>query len=282
MALGIVLSMLYIWLAFRLYQQRQITSYRAFLLSGYGYIVLSALYSGWLHAGSGLLGAADPVHATTILSAWLLLALLVYDTAAAEIWVSSQSVAIVTVLLASTIAIGQMRAQDGETSVQDAKLVALADKIGLGNLAQSDGLVPIDLPSGWADLATYAKQSRVGFYSRDWLRDAGSVIFDPQARDDSFCMGMFDRIETTSLGERLQGWATLQSHSGTVLITVVDRNGSTVGYGINGEIRMDVATAIPETARNTGWTAFARPAAGPLTAYVYANGKFCRLPSPQT
>lgn len=263
------------WMTVRLYLRKQITPYRLFLIGGYGFVVLSGLAAMSGRAWFGPAAAAMSRYTTGPLLAWVLLAFLAFDVladSARRQWVVFGSVAMAT-LLASY----QYHVRDDSSYLYDWKLAVLAHKIGLDRPDLDALLFPAEAHDHFTSLADFAAQNGVALYGRGWLRDAGSVVYRPDARDSSWCRGSFDGTETGKNGLVARGWAYSSQNSRNMLVVLTDAAGKTVGYGVTGKGRPDVAAQIGRDARVSGWIGFVQPVAGPLTAYAYYSGRFCLL-----
>jgi peptidoglycan/LPS O-acetylase OafA/YrhL len=276
---GALTFLLSCWLIIDLYRTKRITSYRAFLIGGYGFVVLSALaaMSGRAYFGpeAGMLSR----YTTGPLLAWTLLALLAFDVARSE---SARTATIVlSALIATAIVPFQRHVKDDNSYLYDWKLAILAHKIGEDRPELDALLFPADAHGHFSDLATFAERHHVALYKKGWLRDAGEVQYTPSKRDDSICQGSFDSVSSDGVGTRVKGWASTKAQKKDILIVLTDVSGSTVGYGVTGQVRQDVQNLIPGVGRYAGWTGFIESGHTPAYAYAYAysGGAFCRLPS---
>jgi len=176
--------------------------------------------------------------------------------------------------LIAVLTVYQWHAADDTSYLFDRKLGVLSYKIGLGRKE----LVPLIFVGYDRFLAeaAWAAANRVGVYgSLPWLRDAGAVQFDRAHEDDRRCYGVLERIDPDPRGDRISGWAVSRSGSANLLVLLVDREGRTVGYGVTGATRHDLESkGLPS---ESGWVGFAKVGSGRLTAYLYLDGRSCRL-----
>ncbi|WP_213297265.1 acyltransferase family protein [Paraburkholderia sacchari] len=266
-------------IVFKLYRSKSIASYRAFLIGGYGFVVLSALAAMSGRAFYGPEAAMPSRYTTGPLLAWVLLALLAFDVA------RMRSTKLATLTVSATIATiivpSQWHVADDNAYLYDQKLAILAHKIGADRPGLDALLYPAPAHDHFSDLATFAESSHVALYGKGWIKDAGEVRYDASKRDDSTCRGYFDWTGTDKLGPVLKGWATTNPvSSDELLIVIADKSGKTIGYGVTGLPRLDVTATAPGNPRNSGWTAFATQPVVSASAYAYVSGKFCRLTEP--
>ncbi|WP_176956878.1 hypothetical protein [Paraburkholderia caribensis] len=275
-AIGLATFVFAGWIIIDLYRTKRITPYRAFLIGGYGFVVLSALAAMSGRAYFGPEAGMASRYTTGPLLAWTLLALLAFDIA------QSQSVRMVTIIastiVATSIAPFQRHVRDDNAYLNDWNLAILAHKIGADRPELDALLFPADAHDHFSDLATFAERNRVALYGKGWLRDAGEVQYDASKRDDSICQGSFDAIGADKIGPVLRGWAVARPVSKKeILVVLADESGKTVGYGVTGTRRPDVADSVPGKPRKAGWTAFATQPVSNASAYAYISGKFCKL-----
>ncbi|CAN7433799.1 acyltransferase [Paraburkholderia hospita] len=275
-AIGALTFVLASWLIFNLYRTKRITSYRAFLIGGYGFVVLSALAAMSGRAYFGPEAGMASRYTTGPLLAWTLLALLAFDVARSPS--ARMTTIVVSALTATAIAPFQRHVRDDNSFLYDWKLAVLAHKIGADRPELDALLFPADAHDHFSDLATFAERNHVALYGKGWLRDAGEVQYIASKHDDSICQGSFDSIGADKVGAVLKGWAVTKPASAKdILIVLADDSGKTVGYGVTGEVRTDVAASVAGKPRKAGWTAFATHPVSNPSAYAYVSGKFCTL-----
>lgn len=267
------------WISIDLYRTKQFTPYRAFLIGGYGFVVLSALAAMSGRAYFGPEAGMASRYTTGPLLSWALLALLAFDVARSK---SMRMVTIVaSAILATSIAPVQRHVRDDNAYLYDWKLAILAHKIGADRPELDALLFPAEAHDHFSDLATFAERNHVALYGKGWLRDAGEIQYDATKRDDSVCQGSFDSIGSDKTGPILKGWAVSKPVSREdILVVLADDSGKTVGYGVTGAVRPDVAESIPGKPRKAGWTAFSSQPVATVAAYAYVSSKFCKLSGP--
>jgi hypothetical protein len=135
---------------------------------------------------------------------------------------------------------------------------------------------PLDMHDRYVENATVAAEHKIGAYGKGWLHYAGMVKFDPDRTDTASCEGHLEATSGPSGNIVVSGWASMGS-AADLLIVIVDSADKTVGYGNTGYERRDVAEAVKGTPRDAGWMGFANVAKGPISAYVYRDGKFYNL-----
>ncbi|KAF7964052.1 hypothetical protein AWV80_02715 [Cupriavidus sp. UYMU48A] len=174
------------------------------------------------------------------------------------------------------IAAFQINANGNKDFLYVRQLAALGEKIEIHSPITENSLYPAVNPKRLSDMAAYADRIKLGPYASGWLRDVGSVIFDPTNVEQGACKGFLETVQRYPGFFEARGWVvpTITSDS-TTLVLLVDAAGNTVGYGISGERRGDVLERVPGAAPDDGWVGFAT--AEPLQAYGYFDGKFCKL-----
>ena len=265
------------WLVLRLYRSNSITAYRAFLIGGYGFVVLSALAAMVGRAYYGPEGALVSRYTTGSLLGWLMISLLAFDVARSR---TTQFLAVAgSIALAAAIAPFQVHTAGDNSHLYKHKLAILAHKIGADRPKLDALLFPAAAHRHFSDLATYAEKNNVALYGKGWLKDAGELTYDPAKRNDALCLGAFDSVGADEVGPVLKGWATENPVRSTeMLIVIADESGRTIGYGVTGEARPDVTGAIRGNPKNAGWTGFTTQPAQNASAYAYISGQFCKLP----
>jgi hypothetical protein len=61
------------------------------------------------------------------------------------------------------------------------------------------------------------------------------------------------------------------------IVVLADARDQTVGYGVVGEARPDVATSIAGAPVNSGWRGYVVHSAGGVRAFLYTQQHFCPL-----
>lgn len=259
-----------------LYLAKQITSYRSFLIAGYGLVVASALgaaHSRWV---LGLEAAVGSRYTTPSLLGIVLLILLALDAFPRRRAVTlALAVSAMTVMgIVQTYAVGarQGMPQFVRDDMFPWRLAVLGPKIGLDHPKYGSLIFPADAHGRFVDHAKYAAETNLGPYRSGWLHDAGIVKYDPALRDDNRCIGMFDGIDN---GEA-RGWLIAKQFEDGPTLVVLTHGDSTVGYGVTGDRRPDVAASQEGAPADAGWRGFASTS-DVTGAYAYLGGQFCQL-----
>ncbi|WP_434108774.1 hypothetical protein [Paraburkholderia caffeinilytica] len=259
----------------RLFAKAQITPYRSFLIASYGLVVASAMGASNSRWMLGLEASVAGRYTTPVVISFAVLALLVLDvvsTRRARLLASVAPLALLTF-----IALYQSQAFEDNSYLFKWKLAVLGQKIGLDHPEYDATVYPAAMHDGFVTTANFAADYEIGPYGRGWLRDAGVVKFDAARLDQSFCLGHLDATSTDKGVMHATGWATTADRE-TLLIVLTDAEGKTIGYGVSGQRRLDVSEAVKNASPDAGWTGFANATQGPISAYVYQHGRFCKLP----
>jgi hypothetical protein len=260
-----------------LYIAKQMTQYRSFLIGVYLFVIATALAATGGRFKCGLDWAHSSRNTAGPLLGWCVLLLLLADAFSHVTWrriVLAVSLALAVLLLPSQRSVG-----DDNAFLYDGKLGLLGYNIGLEHTEYTRLLFPLELHSRFEQKVHEASEHKLGVYSQQWLIDAGTLKYNPGLRNDALCRGHLNTVTEDSVGMRLAGWATGGSDRDGTLIVIVDSAGNTVGYGVTGQARPDVVRAIPGAPADAGWVAFAKRVEGPLMAYAYVEGAFCKIES---
>lgn len=259
-----------------LFLKNQITSYRAFLIAVLGMTIISAAgaaNSRWMF---GLLYAVSSRYTTPMLPGYIATFLLLLDvlpTRKARI-----AATFVSLLLLSYVAPFQLRTFGDTDYRYPPKLAVLGQKIGLDHPDYDALLFSPQDHDRFLEKANFAAARHIGPYGQGWLHDAGVVEFDSKLVDASLCSGFLESSAPDAIGLAAYGWAVpTRGADASTLIVLVDSRGRTVGYGVTGATRADVAKSVKGAPPDSGWTGFAKKVDGPLSAYAYMGGKFCPL-----
>ncbi|WP_281663876.1 hypothetical protein [Paraburkholderia fungorum] len=261
--------------AFSLYvfAKDKVTPYRAFLIATYVFIVISAIgaaHSRWM---LGLAGAVASRYTTPALVGFTAGILLILDVVRGR-WLYVTSIAALVLLTA--LASHQTAVTDSAQDLYLRKLAVLSQKIGMDRPDYDQFVYPRAMHDRYVENATFAAEHKIGAYGKGWLHDAGMIKFDPDRTDSASCEGHLEATSGPSGNIAVSGWAAIGS-AADLLIVIVDSADKTVGYGVTGYERRDVAEAVKGAPRDAGWMGFANVAKGPISAYVYRDGKFCKL-----
>lgn len=258
-----------------LFFTRQVTPYRAFLIASYGFVIASTLGAANSRWVLGLGTAVSGRYTTPVTISFAVLALLVLDIAATLRTRLLASVCFLALL--TYVASYQFTVTNDNSYLYNWKLAVLGQKIGLDRTDYDQFVYPLSMHDKYVEDADFAADYEVGPYSRGWLRDAGVVKFDPTRQVAQACQGHLEATSAANGIITVSGWAA-EGNAHDLLIVIVDSTGKTIGYGVTGYLRPDVAKAIKGAPEDAGWTGFADVKEGPISAYVYSHGKFCKLP----
>lgn len=101
-------------------------------------------------------------------------------------------------------------------------------------------------PPRYAEAAgRWARDAGLGVYGSSWWSQVGTLRYRDAARDDTLCSGRVDVLVPSDPERGAQGWVTVTPPSADVLIVLTDDSGETVGYGVSGQRRPDVAKWSP-------------------------------------
>ncbi|WP_321912940.1 hypothetical protein [Paraburkholderia sp. J11-2] len=263
----------------RIYVKKEATPYRTFLICIYVSVLLSALAVTKGRSAGGLMGAVAGRYTTGPLIAWWVLALLLFDYLRNR--AARSAVMLISVALATGVAFGQRLILDDFGYLYSWKLAVLSNRIGMERKDLTAQIFPQDPERAprFESRTAYASTHHIGYYSQQWLRDAGQVKFDPAKVESGWCTGMFENAKNDGEGIIAGGWAASRAGS-DALIVLTASDGETIGYGVTGMRRDDVRQAVPGSPKLPGWVAFAKAGTSPADAYVYANERFCKLRRP--
>lgn len=157
----------------------------------------------------------------------------------------------------------------------DRKVAALSSRLA-PTTSESNGMASTLEPLRHVEaVRRWVRETGAGVQGSLWWPQVGVVRYSASARDDRLCSGSVDRLVAAGPQRGARGWVTTSPPSADVLIVLTDQADRTVGYGISGQARPDVARAVPGARRDSGWIAIAE--ASPAHAYAYVDGRFCRL-----
>ncbi len=175
-----------------------------------------------------------------------------------------------------TLLVGGLAKDIGARSPSmERKLTALSSRFASTSPEFNGMQLMPDPPRYAAMLSGWAREAGIGVYGSAWWRQVGTVRYREAARDDRICSGSVDALSPPGQAPNAQGWVNTTPPSADVLIVLTDEKNETVGYGITGQSRRDVAKAVPGARRDAGWKGIAT--ATPVNAYAYLDGSFCKL-----
>lgn len=253
------------------YFARNVTPYRALLIGIFLFVAVSGLAAAF---GRGLGGAGAALasrYTMGPLLGWTVLLMLLAESYA----VPAMSIAAVGAVVLS---VAQLQTFSSNGYLYGWKLGILSTKIGLEHTEFSSQVYPGTpefMHQRFLKTAEFATRYQLGVYQRAWLKDAGVVKFDP-AKVGGKCRGNVDRVVTDPVGLTAEGWSVTKQKR-DVLIVLTDAHGETIGYGVTGQTRKDVHKDVAGAGAHNGWVGFAKHVDGPVAAYAYTGGMFCRL-----
>lgn len=255
--------------------RREVTNYRAFLIGGAAFCVVSMLAAAHGRWILGFAGAFAGRYANLPLLYYLFTILLIVDLAKAR---ASFRFIVYAPLVLLAIIVPIQRGSDYVPNTLNAKLAVLGQKIGFDQPYYDSTIYNLaELHHYYLHLANFANLEQIGPYSKGWLHDAGIVKYDPALRDDTLCEGTFERAIKAETGHQVFGWLIPKRYArDTTLIVVTDQADKTIGYGVSGMARKDVRAAYPDASLDAGWSGFTG-SADFGAAYAYLGGKFCKL-----
>lgn len=260
----------------KLYFRREVTPYRAFLAAIIGMVVVSAVGASNGRWMQGLAAAVSSRYTTPVLMGYAALSLLALDVAKTRF--ARVGALLVPLIILTVVARFQPNSYADAGYLYNWKLAVLGQKIGLDHPQFESAIYPLDGLDRFRANADFAAADNIGPYGRGWLHDAGIVKFDPMLVNAGLCEGFIESQSADTMGLIAHGWAVARRFKEpSLLIVLVDANGQTLGYGVTGQARADVARSIHGAPDDSGWIGFAKTGVQPLHAYAYVGGKFCPL-----
>lgn len=253
---------------------KHVTHYRAFLIGGAAFCVVSMLAAANGRWVLGFSGAFAGRYAILPLLYYLFTVLLIVDLVKER---APLRFVMYAPLVLLAVFIPVQREAGFKPNMINARLAVLGPKIGLDQPKIDDTIYPISLHTLYMQFTDFANVEQIGPYSTGWLHDAGIVKYDPSLRDDSLCDGAFERAIKAESGYQVFGWVAPKKYGrDATLVVVTDSSGRTIGYGVSGMSRADVAQNIKGARLDSGWSGFTR-GADFGAAYAYLGGRFCAL-----
>ncbi len=254
--------------------RRRATAYRAFLIGGAAFCVISILAAANGRWMLGLQTALSARYLILPLLYYVFVVLLVVDVTKSR---SALQVAVYAPLALLLVFVPAQAGSHFESNNLNQKLALLGEKIGLDQPYYDRSVYPASLHHFFIQLSDFANVEQIGVYSSGWLHDAGIVKYDPRLQDDSLCDGTFERIIKAESGHQVFGWLVPRKYGReSTLVVVTDPAGQTVGYGVTGMKRPDVKAGLPGAPSDAGWSGFVNTE-NVANAYAYIGGKFCEL-----
>lgn len=256
-------------------RRRELNSYRLFVGAAFAFAAIAALLAGAGRYNLGLETAVTSRYTTPALIAWISAFLLFADTARKGRFWAVAAVLGVTVLPAGLWSQRTMLEMPPQPFYRD--VAVLGVKMGIRDGSYIDWMFPRSGQDIVVPLMNYADQQGLSVYRRDWVRAIGTLKFTRDRVNKNACQGSFDDARAIEGAWLLNGWARAPGDADAKLIVLTDRNDATVGYGVLGEDRPDVAQAVPGASTTTGWRGYVIKADGSVSAWLYTGGSFCPL-----
>jgi hypothetical protein len=256
-----------------LWLKKRVTWYRGFLIGVWLFAIACVVMVTAGRSSGGYSQAILSRYATGSLLAWFAFSMLAYDVLPKRLGHATISAMF---MLAMVTALSQAGAFADNSYIYERKLGLLSNKIGLDRERYLLLSFPQAQPwrTRFVDYTGWAAEHAFGIYGEPWLQDAGTVKFD-STKLVSGCVGYLDGKTVDSDGVvEVSGWLNDKPET---LIVFADRTGATVGYGLVGAKRPDVAAKVPGARLKTGWIGFVRAGVGDFSAYAYKDGRFCRI-----
>ncbi|WP_423169653.1 hypothetical protein [Stenotrophomonas maltophilia] len=264
-------------MAVHLLWRRQLNSYRLYLGAVFAFAASAALLAGSGRYTLGLDTAVTSRYTTPALIAWLSAFLLFADVAGKRLFWWVTAILGLTVLPAAISSQRTMMEMPPQPFYRD--VAVLGVKMGIRDGAYIDWMFPRGGQDVVVPLMNYADKEGLSVYGREWVRSIGTLKFTRTRVDAEACRGSFDTAKAIDGAWLLNGWAFDENNSQAKLIVLTDESDATVGYGVLGEVRPDVAQAIPHSSNWTGWRGYVLSANGGVSAWLYTRGRFCPLAS---
>ena len=277
LVVGTLMVVLMAGLAIYLLRRRELNSYRLYLGAVFGFAVAAAVLAGSGRYTLGLDTAVTSRYTTPALIAWLSAFLLFADVAGKRTFWCVAAILGLTVLPAGISSQRSILDVPPQPFYRD--VAVLGVKMGIRDGAYIDWMFPRTGQDIVVPLMNYADQQGFSVYGRDWVRSIGTLRFDRQRIDAGACKGSLDAAKEVDGAWLLNGWAFDAGNQHAKLIVLTDASDATVGYGVLGEIRPDVAQAVPGASHWTGWRGYVVKADGGVSAWLYTRGRFCPLAS---
>lgn len=258
-----------------LFRKREVTPYRAFLITGYAFIVVTGLAAASSRYGLGLGQAVVSRYGTPIFISWVCAVLLLLDVSKSG--ARKNLVAGLSLALAVWVGQYQFNVTRVLPELHERDLAVLAMKVGADRPERIKDIFFPQHRDFLLETAAYAAATNFGPYASGWLHDAGLVVFNPAKLRPEVCRGSFDRTDSVGDGFESHGWAySIKNPEDKLLVVLVGPANETIGYGVTGGLRPDVQAATA-AGMTSGWLGFPTASTKPVQAYAYVRGGFCPL-----
>ena len=260
-----------------LLRRGELNSYRLYIGAAFAFAAVAAVLAGSGRYTLGLDTAVTSRYTTPALIAWISAFLLFADVARkTHFWMVAALLG-VTVLPAGVWSQRTMLDMPPQPFYRD--VAVLGVKMGIRDGSYIDWMFPRTGQDVVVPLMNYADSQGLSVYGKDWVRAIGSLRFSREKVDATVCQGSFDDAKAIEGAWLLSGWALAPADASAKLIVLTGQDDATVGYGVLGEDRPDVAKVVPGASGTTGWRGYGTQSEGAVSAWIYTRGHFCPLAS---
>jgi len=255
----------------------ELNSYRLYIGAAFAFAAVAALLAGSGRYNLGLGTAVTSRYTTPALIAWVSAFLLFADIASKARFWNVAAILGVIVLPAGLLSQRAMLTMPPQPFYRD--VAVLGVKMSVRDGSYIDWMYPRNGQDIVVSLMNYADKEGLTVYGKDWVRAIGTLKFSRDRVDTTACKGSFDNVKAIDGAWLLNGWALAPGNDKAKLIVLTGHDDATVGYGVLGEDRPDVAQAVPGASSTTGWRGYVVKANGGVSAWLYTDGNFCPLAS---
>ncbi|UXA47619.1 hypothetical protein [Xanthomonas prunicola] len=274
---GMLLLMTVTTIGVLLVRRGELNSYRLYIGATFAFAAAAALLAGSGRYNLGLDTAFTSRYTTPALIAWLSAFLLFADVASKTRFWTVVAVLGVLVLPAGLWSQRIMMTMPPQPFYRD--VAVLGVKMGIRDGSYIDWMYPRNGQDIVVSLMNYADKEGLTVYGKDWVRNIGTLEFSRDRLDATACKGSLDDAKHIDGAWLLNGWALAEGDRKAKLIVLTGQDDATVGYGVLGEVRPDVAKAVAGASGTTGWRGYVISANGQVSAWLYTRGRFCPLAS---
>ncbi|WP_045761015.1 hypothetical protein [Xanthomonas albilineans] len=264
-------------MAICLLRRKELNRYRIYLGATFAFSVIAALLAGGGRYNFGLESSIASRYTTPALIAWVSAILLFADICTKTGFWSLAAIFGFSVLPAGLWSQRIILTMPPQPFYRD--VAVLGVKMGMRDSSYIDWMYPRSGQYLVVSLMNYADKNRFSVYSQDWVRQIGTLKFARDRVDNTVCKGSLDDTKEVDGGWLLNGWALALADHTAKLVVLSDQDDATVGYGVLGEDRPDVAQSVAGASDKTGWRGYVFNAHGSVSAWLYTQGRFCQLAS---
>ncbi|WMJ67733.1 hypothetical protein [Stenotrophomonas sp. 24(2023)] len=272
---GILLLAAMLAMSLHLLRRGTLNSYRLYIGATFAFAAAAAVLAGSGRYNLGIETAVASRYTTPALIAWVSAFLLFADIASKARFWAVAAVLAATMLPAGLWSQHAMLTMPPQPFYRD--VAVLGVKMGVRDGSYIDWMFPRSGQDIVVPLMNYADSQGLSVYGRDWARSIGTLAFARDRVDASVCQGSLDDARAIEGAWLLNGWARAPADASAKLIVLTGRDDATVGYGVLGEVRPDVARSVAGASGTTGWRGYVIHAEGPVSAWLYTRGHFCPL-----